>query len=501
MKKVFWIFVFMLPILIMGQTNKTDSTQIKRWLEVERLISIKNYAETMPILQDIKAQAKLEKDEATHIKATLALFHTFKINNGDALSFEKVVESFEQEIGNAKGVTKALYYNLFASYLLANNYRNASKSDHFFIKENNKGKTRIIDSLFQLSIQEKTLLENEQTKDWLELFEDSTNRILTPTLFHYVGYNYINFLGTSTIEQNQPKIDSISASLSTINESRNFPDAESFLRSQHLIDLKSNNLLWFEAIRKQIDSYKSDYNVFLLYELATAKRFISKASEILNLIDEGRENYPNSPWLINLENLYKQIKKVQLSHSHKNFHPADQYIPIKISVKNVDSIYIRVFNTKQTLKNPKKIVTKYDSLSHRVTLAAEVVYEEILKLKHFDDELLHETIYKLNPLPYGHYTVHISNNKDFIDDGLYQEVSKSEIYSSDIFISSSLEKESKNIQIFNALLINRKTGKPYANKHVKLYELYKDEPLKKIIKLTTNQQGIFEFKSKDAKDH
>ncbi len=500
MKKVFWVIVFLFPIVVFGQINKTDSMQIKRWIEVERLISIKNYAETMPILQDIKAKAMLDKDEATQIKATLALFHTYKINNGDELVFEKVVESFENEISKAKGVEKSLYYNLFASYLLANNYRNASKSDQFFFKENNKGKTRIIDSLFQLSIQEKTILEKEDTKDWLNLFIDSTNRTLTPTLYHYVAYNYINLLGTWTIDSNLEKIDIISKGLAAINEKRNFRDAESFLRSQRILNLKSNNLLWFEAIRKQIDAYKSDYNAFLLYDIANSKYRLKQVPAALDIIEEARRDYPNSPWLINLENLYKNIQKVDVSISHRYFNPGDQYIPIKVAVRNVDSIYIRVYNTKKTIKQPKEINTGYDSLSHQVSLEAEIVYEEVVKLKHFDDASVNETIYKLNPLPYGHYTVHVSNNKEFKDDGLYQDVSESEVYSSDVFISSDVIRETDDYQLFEALLINRKTGKPYAKKRIKLYELYKNEPLKQIFSLKTNEHGVFEFKSSDDND-
>src|SRR5690606_11510570 len=127
-------------------------------------------------------------------------------------------------------------------------------------------------------------------------------------------------------------------------------------------------------------------------------------------------------------------------------------------------------------------------------------YTEQLQLKSFDDYQLHKTIYKINPLPYGNYTILVANNDAFQDDGLYKDVVESKITITDLFISATMNKDTGPQEQYTALLINRKTGTPFAHKMVQLYETNATTSPRFVQSFTTNNKGEFTYQSDAQKD-
>src|SRR5690606_10895941 len=112
----------------------------------------------------------------------------------------------------------------------------------------------------------------------------------------------------------------------------------------------------------------------------------------------------------------------------------------------------------------------------------------------------HRTIYKLNPLLYGNYTILLANNPAFQDDGLYLDVVESTIIITDLFASATIDEEDDKQELYKTLLINRKTGTPYGRKKVQLYETSSNADPKLIQTATTNDKGEFNYKTNYAKD-
>jgi hypothetical protein len=158
-----------------------------------------------------------------------------------------------------------------------------------------------------------------------------------------------------------------------------------------------------------------------------------------------------------------------------------------------------VYNSTNRSESYKSYDVKYDSTSFNVTLDAPLVYEERISTKVFTDYNSHQTIYKLNPLSYGNYSILISNNPAFQDDGLYLHVAESMIIISDQFISASRDAD-EDEETYKALLIDRKTGSPYKNKKVHLYETSTKVSPKLIQSVNTDEKGEFRYTPDYATD-
>src|SRR5690606_38010962 len=148
MKKHFLLILYIIPTLLIAQESIKNSPNADKWKEVERLIAIKNYAQTLHLLADIKAAAKKNNNSAEWIRAFLAESQTLKINSTADSTFLKTKTHFKQHIRKAKVPEKSILQNFYARFLQANQHRYLSDSSDSFIAQNTIGKQRIIDSLF-----------------------------------------------------------------------------------------------------------------------------------------------------------------------------------------------------------------------------------------------------------------------------------------------------------------------------------------------------------------
>ncbi len=499
MKKYFWLFLYLVPTLLLAQESIKNSPTADKWREIERLISLKNYAQTLPLLADIKAAAKKDNNSAEWIRAFLAESQALKINATADTTFLKIKSHFEQHIKMAKAIEQRVLQNFYARFLLANQHRYLSNSSDTFIAQNTVGKQRIIDSLFRLSLTQKDRLVREPIQKWADMFEEQKNISLTPTLFHFLAHHYLNFL-SGYEDDNGPRTAQLTQELVQLNKAHPYHDASAFLRSYKLQIHSWNLETVLPKLLEVIEQQKSDYNAFLYYQIATAYVGKNDPMEAIKYVNMALANHPHSPWINDVKNLSNTIRKAIITLDHPRFAPATEYTPVKINTKNIDSLYIRVYSTPNNLKAFTRRGVSYDSTSFQIRLNAELVYEEQLPLRSFDDYQTHKTIYKINPLPYGSYILLIANNKGFQDDGLYKEVVESKITISDLFVSATMDKDTGPQEQYKALLINRKTGVPFAHKKVQLYETDATPSPRLIESFTTNSKGEFTYQTDAQKD-
>ncbi|GGH26153.1 alpha-2-macroglobulin [Sphingobacterium alkalisoli] len=489
MQRIVISLLLLVPLLATGQDFKSQ------WEEVDRLISIKNYQQTSPLIASIKAKARAESNSPEWIKAVLAEHHSLTTNMRNDSAFYHIQEHLLSHIDKASLLEKKVLQNVYASFLFQQSYLSRVESAHGFLTWDLDKRKVHIDSLFRASLDNKTLLVQESIDKWKAMVADLKNRTLAPTIYHLLTYNYLDFLDAS-YPQEKNKGTHFIQSLQKTNSERNYNDADAYLTFRPYARYRTWEILTYQKeIEKLIKEQQADYNSHILLLLADAqKRQRGKNKEAVDYLNEAINAYPKSPWLKDAKNLYNELTQKTLSLELPNFAPSGQYIPIKINALNADKVFIRVYNTSNKPENFKEYHTLYDSLTQQVNLKATLVYEEEIGLKTFADYQTHNTNFKINPLPYGSYIILIANNPEFKDNGQDQDVSQGGLVVSDLLVSPTIE--DKGIQAtdyrYTTLMVNRKNGLPYSNKQLDLYYLEEDV-LTKVGSLRTNKNGEFDY--------
>ncbi|MGN0003302.1 MAG: alpha-2-macroglobulin family protein [Sphingobacterium composti] len=489
MKKLYWLLIFLLPLRLFGQA--LDSNFIaQKWKEVESLLAMKNYEQTLPYLAVIKSHAKKQNNSAEWIRAVLAESQAKTINKTGEQSFISIRKHFEESIAQGNPIEKSILNNYYAMYLWSNSNTFKTKSTDDFLQATGPSKLQIIDSIFRESIKNESLLIQQKSDNFIDLFSQVQNLTLTPTIYHFLSYQYLDFLKQVSKTKEH---DSIRNSLLILNNKNKYDDATVYLLTRDLEIGYYWNKDWISKVEDIINSHTADYNAFLLYQIANIY-FQEDKEKAYQYIQTAKSKYPKSPWIDNCLQLEKKLKKVELKIEHNVFEPSNTYIPVKLSIRNADKVFIRVYKTTNTPKDYREWNAKYDSLTFVTSIDAPLIYEEQKNLKSFEDFKSHNTIYKLNPLIYGNYTIFVSNNPEFKNDGEEKTTSISKLTVSDVFISASLDVETDDYYMYKILLINRKTGSPYAKKSVHQYKTL-NKNIELLKKLKTDNKGEFIYKS------
>src|SRR5690606_24071969 len=220
-------------------------------------------------------------------------------------------------------------------------------------------------------------------------------------------------------------------------------------------------------------------------------------TEALQIIKKAKEEYPKSKWINSVKNLENEILRPEIWISHKKYEPSEWYTPFKLNYKNLDTLYIRVYQAYYSPKDLTDYKVNRDSLSNLVTVNSTVVYEDQLDLKASNDFKGHSTIYKINPLPFGKYILLYSNNAEFKDDGVLSKVVSTSIQISDLDISNVEMLGTYEIRKMQALLLDKKTGLPYANKELAFYDIV-DKQAKLYKQFKTDKNGLIDYSTKGS---
>ncbi|MHC8947905.1 alpha-2-macroglobulin family protein [Sphingobacterium hungaricum] len=485
MKRLYVFLLLFFPILLVAQQNE------QAWKQVDSLVAIKNYQQTLPILNRIKTQAKTEQNSPEWIKAVIAEINGLTVNQNKETKIDLTQEHFEKNIKEANLKERAVLYNLYAIFLQNYVQNQVINDKNNYLALTRDKKLVFIDSLYQLSIRDESLLLNEETENWKDILNTHHFAKISPTLYHILAFNYHDFLNLYAYVRG--KVKSLTERFNDINSKNGYIDAQAYLKFYPYL----NNYydVYFQQYETKIDSIakssNSVYNAFAYLSLANSMRY-EKIQKAVNYTNFVLEKYPDSPWQEDLQKLKNELTKSTIDIEHKTFAPSNEYIPIKVNQTNTDKLFIRVYNVTNNPKKTSNYKIKYDSLTAQVSLDAKLIYEEEISLKQFDDYKKHTTNYKINPLPYGNYKVVVSNNAEFVDDNLYKDVVSSDIIITDLFITSNYKELNEDIEEYKTLLVNRKTGLPYSKQSFELYESIEDSYIM-VKKIKTDANGEFTY--------
>lgn len=472
MKRLYSLVLMLIPALLWGQTKQETSAIMDKWKEIDRLISIKNYEQTKPLLADIKAHALKHKDDPMFVKAFLAESNVYRINNDEEKFFELGQAHFVKNIAASKSaLVKSVLTNFYADFLYSNQYVDYSETKNSYLKKSRRDRLAFIDSLYRTSLLEKPLLLKQDLSRWAPILSEKENISLSPTLYHLLTYSYINFLSRNQ-SINSKERTTLIEELLAVSRSSKSADAISYLLSLNLSEKQfSSPRMQEKAYLKIIDENKSDYNAFLYFEVAQSYFWNREISDALRIIEKAKNEYPNSKWINSIKNLEIEILRPEIRIVHKKLEPSEYYTPFKLEHKNLKTLYIRVYKTPYSPKDLTDYKVNRDSISKLVTVNSKIVYEEQLELRQFDDFNTHSTIYKINPLSFGKYILLYSNNAEFKDDGVLLKVVSSNIQISDLFFSRTTVQEKNDEYRNKTFILNKKSGLPHANKKIGLYRL------------------------------
>lgn len=494
-----------------------------KWKEIETQEENGLLKSVLPAVNSIYVQAKKDKNSQEIIRALLYQ-SKIAIATSDEEDVEiQIVENFQKEISEAKGMDKSvlqsmlaeLYFNYYRENQWKINQRtetSESTGDDFrFWTENNFQQKSA--ELYLQSIENQKELQNEDIANWDYLLTKAEEtRSLRPTLYDFLAHRAIQFFQTEnnyyyrgnydakSNEEKKEKVLQILKNLTAFHLQKNNQDA--YLYNQfELFKAETNDRFSDEYLNELIALAKkfptADYNAYILFEIANfhltkaaneePKAFDKKKAsteKTLSVLNEIQTKYPNSPILIEAEKLQKQILSSDFRIQVESYISPDLNTPMRVSHKNLDKLYFKVFRYKGDLKKlnefrnaaEKDKQKKLDELLKAYSKEKEFQ----LDLKTFDDYQEHSTIAKLDALKSGQYLVLASNNADF------QISSESFIFQYQILDVSAYSIVFRENEV---LVSERESGKPAVNKKVEVFE-NKSGNESKFQTLTTNEFGI-----------
>lgn len=502
-----------------------------KWNEIEKQEKKGLSKSLLNSVDEIYFQSKKDKNAQQLIRA---LFYQSKISmetsDDDDIELE-IVRKFEKEINDSKGVEKSILQSIlaemFADYYNANqrdindrtNTEEASGTDFRFWTEN-IFKQKITE-LYLSSIENSKILKDQPISNWDYLLEkEKETRDFRPTLYDLLAHRAIDFFkiekqyfyGSNYDEETEQKkkenIILILKDLILTHQSKN--PAAAACNSLELLNFTKSSLT-DEDYQNQLIGLSEQYghNSFTPYLLLEVAKFYKNevsqteledfktkkelTEKSISYLDRILNDFPKSA----VADAAKLTKKALLSADYslrtEDFVSPDQYIPIRISHRNLDKIYFRILKydpSQSKALNDFRYVADKDKQKNlnRIFSAFPQQSEFEIDLKSFDDYQLHSTIAKIDPLKSGIYLIMTSNRQDFKYEKDVSEMRYQILNVTDFVIAF------RNDML---LLTNRESGKPVAGKTVEVYER-KGSDSKLTETVATNELGLAKFKLPDS---
>lgn len=490
-----------------------------KWKEIENSEQKGLNKSLLNSVQEIYLQAKKEKNTTQIIRA---LFYQSKIlqNTSDQDDVQlQIVQNFINEINSTKGSDKALLQSILAElyqvYYTENQWNinqrtsvEQATSDDFRYWTENIFKQKI-EELYLNSIENSNILKKEEINNWSYILEENNStQELRPTLYDFLAHRAIDFFNTETEYFYGSNFDAKEIENRNILIRETLESLIQMHQQKNKAALAYNEFLLLKKIKKNIDEtdylnfYKkhsdNSFTPYILLETSNfydskinsepsknfteRKNWTEKSMQILNkIIDE----FPSSDLVNQAKNKIKSYHAQDFDVLIESYFAPDMSIPFRVSHKNVDQLYFKVFEfndeTENLLRNYQtaKDLNKQKELNRLIAQSKEIKTFDI-KLKSFDDYQTHSTIAKLETLPKGKYLILSSNEPNFK-------------FNKELF---NLQYTTLNISEFamvfrenEILLTHRETGHPISNQTIEVYQ-NRNNKFSKISELTTNEFGI-----------
>jgi uncharacterized protein YfaS (alpha-2-macroglobulin family) len=491
------------------------------WKKIEKNTEKGNYKSNLPLVKAIENQAIKDKNYPEHYRALaqkLAIENTVKeessvdeVNNPLYLNELKKTALAQKDV-----VYQNILLHLYATNLIAyynnqsweiQNRTNLTKvSENISEWTNENFKTEIFKTFDDIFKKKNDLLGTD-LKNWVKIIEPEKFDDFKLNLFHLMFNTYLNIpeaLMDDAEEKNyQIQINSHFEDLVKNYQSKQLLDAFLYTQNQWLDHKKNSNQITLIAYQKVlaqlISNYQADYVAQLSYILANtyitqtgrnyfqgrnnpeqAKSDFLKAKDIL---EQAIKKHSKSKWTKNCENLLLRVKQPEIEVQMPNKILVNEQIPLGISHRNTDKIYVRIYNISQTPSTyiDYNFIDKEDA---NLETNAKIFSETTIPVKNFTDLQTHSTLFHLPSLPIGKYVLAFSSNANF-KNGKSDFTTRINL---DIIENYIFNTNDDKGQRSNAQIINANSGLPFANETLDIYEL-KDKKFTFYKTYKTNEIG------------
>ncbi|MDR1875995.1 MAG: hypothetical protein LBQ84_00065, partial [Flavobacteriaceae bacterium] len=464
----------------------------QKWKEIEQLSKEGNVKTLLPKVNEIYSQAKKENNTPEIIIALLyrsqIISHTEEDDEQD--SYKPVIQDFEKEISQSKGITR-----LILQSLLAGIYQNYSEVNRWKRQDITEAQTLSDDistwtsnqllqkslTLYKESVQDKELIQKERTENWKKILTTDEDINLYPTLYDILVNRYINALSNRSTDityleeaDGAVKINKDSIIKDLISDllkfHQNDSDRSAFLniKLSEITKLSANNNLEqiSEQVLKLAESHPDDKFSAYLYYSAARNIINSDKLKAFNICKKVTYTKNNS-WSGNCKNLQEEIQSISLTSSIDAVLLPNENIPLTLGTTNLDKVYYRIYEVNPgvyseiTIKNS---TTDRDGIFS--TSNKKRIKNGTIELKHFDDFASHNTLVKLDGLPKGNYLIEFANTPDFnpAKDGTKNLLGQSYFMVNDRTLVELGDYQNPSYQ-----LLNRKTGKILPNQSLTFF--------------------------------
>ncbi|MFA7687191.1 MAG: alpha-2-macroglobulin family protein [Moheibacter sp.] len=479
----------------------------------------------LPEVNAIYQNAKKDKNSQQIIRALLYQSKIAMVTSDDEDVEIQIVENFEKEIAEAKGIDKSvlqsmlaeMYFNYYREHQWEINERTETSestgTDFRFWTENSFRQKAM--ELYLQSIENQKELQNEPIEKWDYLLTKvEETRPLRPTLYDLLAHRAVRFLQTENnyyYGSNYNETDKLSkkewvrvilTNLTRFHFMLENKDAYLYnqlelLKAENDDKLSDDYLAALNTLSKEFPS--ADYTAYILFEITDL--YLTKAAneepkaldkkkaaieKTLSVLNEIQTKYPKSAIITDAEKSQKQILSPDFGIEIEKYISPDQYTPMAVWHKNLNQLFFKVLKYDGDAQKLNEFQNAADKDKQKrlneIFQAYPLEKEFQLNLKSFDDYQDHSTIAKLDPLKSGVYLVLASTHPDFR-------------YSTEDFV---LQYQILNVTAYSLVFRNdeilvteRESGLPAVNKKVNVYE-YKNNKESKVKTITTNELGVGE---------
>lgn len=494
------------------------------WAKVDSLEKDGLYKSALEVVDGIFSKAQVDENAPQVVKSVIfRMKYNSYLEEDDFIKALAELNSLSEKEGFPikqliHSVTAEVYWRYYQSNRWV--FMNRTQTVNF---ENNDVRTWDLKTIsehvnkhFLLSLESADSSQHTNLNDFRDILEQTENeRTLRPTLYDFLAHRAIAFFSNAESELVRPEAKFV------INEKAYFGSVEEFLALEPvsktgtsntylaikiyqdltkfrtkdakiapLIDLELHRLnfvrgesvssdkdaLYLSGLKALVSKYpdhegsaEAQYYIASYYN-ETGNSYSLENPEnrwdkkkALTICDVAMKQFPGSFGARRCKQLISNIKAKSISTKNEIAYAKSENGRLKISYKNVDSVYFRIVK----VQDPKKFATNnryYGEEFVAEWLTKEITQEWSIQLENPGDYQLHSTEIVLPKLDYGEYAILASPSKSFT-------IEKNIVLSDSYWITDLAYTYTTNADQSQSLFVtDRTSGNPLNRVKVELFE-------------------------------
>lgn len=505
MYKFLYIIVFLF-ISIPAMSQKFPFSQ--KWKDVQVQINEGKTKSITPLLNEIYLASKNENQADDLIKALVyksnIAIQTSDDENIAIQTRDEILQEINQSSGIQQAILQSILAQLYFDYYQDNFYRIQGRTN-LAINESSDFRTwttsmflQEVDSLLQSSLKnKKNLLNTPPNEIALLLTPNDQYRFLQPSLYDILVRKTINIYNNDRFKAQEfdqvvrnQRLESHYTDVIQVRKSDKDKSAVIQYNIEYLqyLNETSANYEILSALKDLDEQYRTHpWSTNILATQAAYLRDENRFKEAVEVSKIAQIRFPNTFGAQRASAIQNDIEYPSLHFTSDANFMVNQYNPLNITHKNIDRIYYQVYelNNQQFAKNLNGF--RFDYNHKKLKISGNLVLEDSIQLKSFDDYELKKTHIAFPPLPEGNYVILISENNQFSGE-IKHHLSQAIITSTKIDLATRRLSENDSVKT-QIQLVDKLTGLPFSNQNISLLHSFNDAEFKKIKTLKTDNFG------------